>query len=99
LRKSRKLKDRSNDVLVCRCEDVNVREIKDAIRLGIQTIDGVKRLTRAGMGMCQGRTCRRLVEQLIAEETKRKIEKMPPPTKRPPVRPVEIGVIAKRVAK
>jgi NAD(P)H-nitrite reductase large subunit len=46
-------------LLVCRCEEVTEREIIEAIEAGCRTMAEVKRMTRAGMGPCQGRTCGR----------------------------------------
>jgi glycerol-3-phosphate dehydrogenase len=43
--------------IVCRCEQVTEAEILEAIRRGADTMDGVKHLTRAGMGRCQGGFC------------------------------------------
>jgi glycerol-3-phosphate dehydrogenase len=43
--------------LDCRCEKVTEAEILEAIRRGADTMDGVKHLTRAGMGRCQGGLC------------------------------------------
>jgi glycerol-3-phosphate dehydrogenase len=43
--------------IVCRCEQVTEAEILEAIRRGAHTMDGVKHLTRAGMGRCQGGFC------------------------------------------
>lgn len=43
--------------VVCRCEQVTEAEILEAIRRGADTMDGVKHLTRAGMGRCQGGFC------------------------------------------
>lgn len=56
--------------IVCRCEEVSLGEIKQAIRnpLGVATVDGVKRRVRAGMGRCQGGFCMPFVIQTIAEE-------------------------------
>ena len=45
-------------VIICRCEEITYGEIKQAIRDGATTLDGIKRVTRAGKGLCQGRTCR-----------------------------------------
>jgi glycerol-3-phosphate dehydrogenase len=43
--------------IVCRCEHVTEAEILEAIHRGADTMDGVKHLTRAGMGRCQGGFC------------------------------------------
>jgi glycerol-3-phosphate dehydrogenase len=56
--------------IVCRCEEVSAGEIKDALRRPVpcDTVDGVKRRVRPGMGRCQGGFCGPLVAQIIAEE-------------------------------
>lgn len=57
--------------IICRCEEVSLGEIKQAIHnpLGVATVDSVKRRVRAGMGRCQGGFCMPLVVKTIAEET------------------------------
>ena len=82
-----------NDIIICRCQEVTRQEILDAIADGAVTVDGVKRRTRAGMRLCQGKTCQRLVAKLIAEQTGRPMAEILPPTSRMPVRPVKIGII------
>lgn len=81
-------------VYVCRCEEVTDEMVRQAVRDGARTIDAVKKRTRAGMGFCQGRTCRSLIARIIAEETGQKLPDLLPPTFRAPVRPVSIGAIA-----
>ena len=63
-------KDPDFGKIVCRCEEISLGEIKQALRnpLGVRTIDGVKRRVRAGMGRCQGGFCMPLVTKIIAEE-------------------------------
>jgi thioredoxin reductase len=55
--------------------------------------DQVKRLTRAGMGYCQGRRCREQVAMLLAQATGTPLGEIPVATYRPPVRPVPLKVI------
>jgi NAD(P)H-nitrite reductase large subunit len=83
-----------DNLLICRCEEVSLREIKDAIDQGAMTLDEVKRRTRAGMGLCQGKTCGRLIARIIADRTDQSVDDVLPATSRPPVRPVPLGVIA-----
>ena len=85
--------DEKNDEIVCRCEEVTRREIEQAIAEGTISMNELKRHTRAGMGLCQGRTCRRLVEQIIAQKTGQNPEDIKPATYRQPVRPVNLGII------
>ena len=54
--------------LVCRCEQVSEEEVRSAIRRGAHTLDGVKQLTRAGMGRCQGGFCGPWVLKLLSAE-------------------------------
>ena len=55
--------------------------------------DQVKRLTRAGMGPCQGRRCREQVQMLLAIATDAKIGDIPLATYRAPVRPLPLGIL------
>ena len=75
---------------VCRCEEVSEDEIRAAIRSGARTVQEVKRWTRAGMGICQGRTCRRLVERILCEELGLKPSEVELSSFRQPVRPVSL---------
>ena len=43
-------------------------EIREAIRRGARSLDGVKRRVRAGMGRCQGGFCTPRVLELLHEE-------------------------------
>ena len=83
-----------DDLVICRCEEITRGEIKDAIRNGIQTLNGVKRITRAGMGLCQGQTCQQLVARILIEELGLSAADIDPTTARGPVRPLRLGVFA-----
>ena len=52
--------------------------------------DLVKRLTRAGMGVCQGRRCREQVACLLALGSGEPLHTVPPATHRAPVRPLPL---------
>lgn len=82
---------KNGDVLICRCQEVTRQEIVAAIREGAVTVDGVKRRTRAGMGLCQGKSCGRLIARIIAEETGKPLSEILPQYARMPVRPIEMG--------
>ena len=79
------------ETIICRCEEVTEKEILDSFRAGAKTIDAIKRRTRAGMGLCQGRTCRRLVSRILSREKNEGEEEQVPPTFRPPIRPVKLA--------
>jgi Fe-S-cluster-containing hydrogenase component 2/bacterioferritin-associated ferredoxin len=87
-------RESDEDTIVCRCEEVTRREILDAIGEGLDSLDSVKRRTRAGMGLCQGRNCGRTIAGIIARETGKPMSAILPSSKRPPVRPVKLGILA-----
>jgi NAD(P)H-nitrite reductase large subunit len=95
----RKKKDRpkteDKDLLICRCEEITLGEIEQAIEDGCTTLNEVKRRTRAGMGLCQGRTCSKLIARIIAQKTGKPLSEVMPVTSRPPARPVKIDVFSK----
>lgn len=78
----------NDDIIICRCQEVTKADILQAIAEGATTVDGVKKRTRAGMGLCQGKTCERLVAKIVSEETGKPLAEVLPPTFRAPVRPV-----------
>jgi len=82
-----------DDTIVCRCEEIKVGEIKKALEEGATTITGVKRRTRAGMGLCQGRTCSKLVTRMISEYLSQGPALIAPDTARSPVKPVSFGTL------
>lgn len=82
------------EVFLCRCCEVSETEVRQAVREGARTVSAVKTRTRAGMGLCQGRTCRRLISRVIAEETGQPPADILPPTSRPPVRTVSLEALA-----
>lgn len=84
----------ADDLIICRCEEITRGEIKAAIRNGMQTLNGIKRVTRAGMGLCQGQTCQRLVAQILTQELGIDAAKIDPTTARGPVRPLPLSVFA-----
>ena len=55
--------------VVCRCEQVREKTIRKALDRGItvDSTDGIKRRTRAGMGVCQGAFCTPRVREIIAD--------------------------------
>jgi hypothetical protein len=84
-----------DDVVICRCEGVTRRDLFDAMTVvGDDVPDEVKRVTRAGMGVCQGRGCRMIVAGMLVERHSTTLESIPLGSYRPPVRPVPLGALA-----
>jgi NAD(P)H-nitrite reductase large subunit len=83
----------SEDVIICRCEEITEREIIDAIRKGATTVDAVKRMTRAGMGNCQSRSCFQHVARLLSRELGLPISEIKYINARPPIVPIPVGLL------
>lgn len=60
--------DLTGDEIICRCEDVPLSEIRAAIDEGARETFAVKMWTRAGMGLCQGRSCGAGICAALAED-------------------------------
>jgi NADPH-dependent 2,4-dienoyl-CoA reductase/sulfur reductase-like enzyme len=82
------------DTMVCRCEDVRAGDIDQALAAGLSLPRGLKLRTRAGMGLCQGRTCAPAVQHRIADRSGLSIAELPMPTVRVPLRPVSLAALA-----
>ena len=83
-----------DDTVICRCEEITYGELKQAVAQGAGRLEDVKRMTRMGMGSCEGRMCGpTLIEHM------RQIMKAPPEElgylrPRPSIKPVALGVLA-----
>jgi NAD(P)H-nitrite reductase large subunit len=80
-------------LIICRCEEITKEEIGSAIKLGARTMRDVRLITRAGMGLCQGRTCEPLVRRILAQDTGKRHGELFPATRRPPIRPIELKAL------
>ena len=82
-------------IIVCRCEDVTLHEIDEAIEAGHKDLESVKRFTGFGTGFCQGKQCVALCARLLAERGG-EVATMPI-TPRPPFHPIAIHALAQLV--
>ncbi len=83
-----------DEVAVCRCEEVNLGDVRRAIAEGFDTPPGVKKATRCGMGICQGSTCKPILLDVLAALTGKPLAHIPPPSVRMPVKPIYLGTLA-----
>jgi NAD(P)H-nitrite reductase large subunit len=79
--------------IVCRCEDLTLEDIQELIKKGYKSVDEIKRISRCGMGPCQGRTCRDIVLREIARAEGKDVSELKMSTFRPPVKPIKLGLI------
>ena len=60
-------KDAEYGDILCMCANITRGEIREAVRRGAVSVDGVKRRIGSGMGSCQGSRCRTAIEEMIRE--------------------------------
>lgn len=72
---------------------LRARNLQTLLADGPVNQDQIKRLTRAGMGACQGRRCREQVTALLALAGGIGPEAVPLPSYRPPLRPLPLSVL------
>ena len=82
-------------LVVCRCEEVSLEDISNAVRDGAKTSKEIKLRTRAGMGICQGKTCRPLLDQLIVKCSDQKLPPNPSLSLNFPIRPITFDELTK----
>ena len=73
---------------------MRARSLDTLLHDGPANPDQIKRLTRAGMGVCQGRRCRDQVAMLLALESGTSFGTIPLATHRAPVRPLPMKIMA-----
>ncbi|GAC1353346.1 MAG: (2Fe-2S)-binding protein [Polyangiales bacterium] len=81
----------SGKVLACRCEDVTLHELEEAIDRGHDDIESLKRYTGFGTGWCQGKWCLALCARVLAEKGG---DAKAPFTPRPPYHPISFAHLA-----
>ena len=83
----------NENTIICRCEDISLADVRRLLDRGYTTIDEIRRLSRAGMGPCQGKTCRLLLLQELARATGRPPGDVALGTFRPPTKPFKLGIL------
>lgn len=84
----------ADETIVCRCEEVTAKQVRQAVREGCQGPNQVKSFLRCGMGTCQGRFCGLAVTQIIAAERGASMDEVGYYRIRPPIKPIELGALA-----
>ena len=62
------IRETPDDVIVCRCEHVSAREIREAIRSGVRDMNEMKAKLRVCMGACCGKNCPDHIAKLFRDE-------------------------------
>ncbi len=82
-----------DDTIICRCEEVTLGEVRLALRDSPGHAGTLKRMTRVGMGRCQGRYCGAVAARLVAQTTGRPIKDHSHFAPHVPIKPVSIATI------
>jgi NADPH-dependent 2,4-dienoyl-CoA reductase/sulfur reductase-like enzyme len=82
------------DTIVCRCEEITARAIRQTIREGAQGHRQIKTSLRCGMGPCQGRMCDATVRGILNAAQSSIAAPVAPPRARAPIKPVALGELA-----
>lgn len=93
-RPSRAFRIPDGDTVVCRCEEVTARDIRDAVAIGATGPNQLKAYRRTGMGPCQGRLCGLTVTELMADARGMTPEEIGYYRLRPPVKPITLAELA-----
>ncbi len=89
-----KTRQQEEEIIICRCEDLTLAELRTVIAEGFTTIEEIKRKTRLGMGPCRGTTCLQLIDKILADYKDCSVEEIEMPTNRPPLEGIKLGVLA-----
>lgn len=84
----------TSETIVCRCESLNRAHIIQEIGIGAVSANAVKSGLRAGMGPCGGKYCQTVITRIIAKSEAKAEADIPPPTARPPLRPVLVSALS-----
>lgn len=84
----------SDDTLVCRCEEVSAKQIRDMVARGCKGPNQTKAFSRAGMGPCQGRLCGLTVANIIADERNIHINEVGYYQVRSPIKPITLSELS-----
>lgn len=81
-------------VVVCRCEEVVVAEIRACVADGSVGPNQLKAYSRCGMGPCQGRMCGLMVAEIIASERGVAVDEVGYYRIRSPIKPITLAALA-----
>ncbi|TKD49963.1 FAD-dependent oxidoreductase [Sphingomonas baiyangensis] len=84
----------TSDTLLCRCESVPLAAVDALLADGAASVGAIKRLSRVGMGRCQGRYCGALLADRLARAGVAAPQGDPGFAPRPPFRPIMSTAIA-----
>jgi NADPH-dependent 2,4-dienoyl-CoA reductase/sulfur reductase-like enzyme len=91
---ARRFRQPRGQTLVCRCEEVTARQVRDAAAMERIGPNQLKAYLRCGMGPCQGRLCGLTVTEMLADAHGVSPDEVGYYRLRPPVKPITVGDLA-----
>ncbi|MGD9133258.1 MAG: FAD-dependent oxidoreductase [Desulfobacterales bacterium] len=84
----------TDDTIICRCEEITLKQLKAALADDTIQLKDFKRMTRLGMGSCEGRMCGPAVIEMMRHQLNVPAEDVGSLKPRPSIKPVALGVLA-----
>nr|WP_314570490.1 FAD/NAD(P)-binding oxidoreductase [uncultured Pseudomonas sp.] len=81
-----------DDLMLCRCEEISVGEVRQVVAQGHTDINRVKAHCRVGMGRCQGRMCGSAAVEIIAQAAACSPQQVGRLRAQAPIKPLPFGV-------
>jgi thioredoxin reductase len=85
------------ETFVCRCEDVSLRALQASFDEGASALGAVKRVTRAGMGRCQGRYCGPVLADLASRRAGAALTEEDWFAPAPPFKPIPVAAAVEAI--
>jgi hydrogen cyanide synthase HcnB len=84
----------SDDLVVCRCENVTAGTLRQAVALnGADEMNRLKALSRVGMGRCQGRMCGAAAAEILAHATRQPLQQVGRLRGQAPIKPIPMRLV------
>lgn len=85
--------DLPEETIICRCESVTLKELKEALKMGCHNPNALKVATRCGMGKCQGRICTPIIYELLQAMCQKEAGEIGLFNVRPPLKPISLQAL------
>ena len=84
----------TDDTVICRCEEVTLKQLKASLADDTIQMKDFKRMTRMGMGSCEGRMCGPSTIEMMRHRLNASAEDIGCLKPRPSIKPVALGLLA-----
>lgn len=82
------------DTIICRCENLSLGQVEAGLSPALHSAGALKRVTRVGMGKCQGRYCGPVVTELASRKSGKPVDERAGFFSQVPYKPTEIAMMA-----